>query len=172
MPRNEEHELQLQPTPEQAARQRFVLALKQDIGRRLRPDLRGAISPDIPPDNDRAIATALESTFARRFWSRLSRSAQELMWESVRAPLEANEESLTRRCEELATRAEAGGSLELNPRLQYPPRWRKSRSTCSLGAIRWNATPATSWPAPCTRPAGRCIPRASPSGWARARQSW
>ena len=52
MPRNEKHELQIIPTQQEAARQRFVLALKQDIGGRLRPQLKQVI-PNIPESAER-----------------------------------------------------------------------------------------------------------------------
>jgi SAM-dependent methyltransferase len=121
MPRNEEHSLLVTPDARQAARQRFVLTLKQDLGRRLRPQLKNGVAENVRESDDvAALSAALEASAARKLWGRLSRSAQELMWSAVAEPLEAQELDLSERCTALIQRAAAGGTLELDPELQVP----------------------------------------------------
>ena len=99
MPRNEKHELQIIPTQQEAARQRFVLALKQDIGGRLRPQLKQVIPSKIIDQQDsNSIATILEKSTPRKIWGRLARTAQELMWQGVEDPLLRKEKDLIKKC--------------------------------------------------------------------------
>lgn len=121
MPRNEEHQLLVKPNAQQAARQRFVLSLKQDLGRRLRPQLKTGVPANVLGSNDvDELSSALENSVSRKLWGRLSRSAQEMMWSAVAEPLQASEENLTERCKALVEEGAAGGSLELDRTLQIP----------------------------------------------------
>jgi len=121
MPRNEKHELQIVPTQQEAARQRFVLALKQDIGGRLRPQLRQVIPSEIMDQQDsNAIANILEKSTPRKIWGRLARTAQELMWQGVKDPLLRTEKDLIKKCTALKEKPIAGGSLELDENLIIP----------------------------------------------------
>ena len=121
MPRNEEHMIQAKPEAYEASRQRFVLALKQDLGRRLRSQIRDKVPSDILEKKDsNIIEDYLESMPERNIWGRLSRSAQELMWKSVAEPIFRKEESLKSFYNTCKSSSSTKGSIELNDNLQFP----------------------------------------------------
>ncbi len=121
MPRNEEHNLVQKPTFAEASRQRFVLALKQDLGRRLRGQIRELVPDEIiDSENPELIEQHLEQMPERKIWGRLSRSAQELMWLSVGEPIMRNENEITESCRASMQSPKSGGSLQLNENLSFP----------------------------------------------------
>ncbi len=117
--RDPDHQMLPKPSPEEAARQRYVLALKGVLGRRLRP-LNEAIfvseaGPAFEASHGRAaesradIATAMYANSRYQAWSSLNRTAQELMWESVGETVFRNEAALKTGFAELTSPAAAGG---------------------------------------------------------------
>lgn len=131
MARNARHELLAQPDHDEAARQAFVVALKQGLNRTMRstnealyssrvePALRAA-SGGGEPTRD-AIREAMYAHSAYRSWSALNRGAQQLMWDAVGAPIRREGDRLEASARRLAAERAAGGSLELDPSF-VPPR--------------------------------------------------
>ena len=127
MPRNEEHSLLQKPTFAEASRQRFVLALKQDLGRRLRGQIREMVPNKVIESNDRELIEGhLKTMPERRIWGRLTRTAQELMWLSVAEPIMRNETEITERYQSCKHSSIAKGSLLLNEDVQYPEEIQKT----------------------------------------------
>ena len=121
LPRNEEHQLQIKPTFKEASRQRFVLALKQDIGRRLRPQLKQFVPSDlIESDDPELIDDFFQKLIPRKIWGRLARSAQEMMWEAVTDPLVREEERLISFYNGCINQSDSGGSIKLDEELSFP----------------------------------------------------
>ena len=55
-----------------------------------------------------------------QFWSSMQRCSQEMMWESVIAPVQRQQQSLIDNFKAAADARDAGGSLVLNPNLEVP----------------------------------------------------
>jgi SAM-dependent methyltransferase len=129
MVRSVQHEMLPHRSHDEAARQQFVVALKQQLNRSLRATnkrlFEEVVSPAAaeagaaPLDSRETIRSAMYAHPAYRAWSSLHRSAQELMWRSLadsifrdNARLSANYRRLT---------ATARGGLELDANVM-PPR--------------------------------------------------
>ncbi|MBV6416541.1 MAG: Ubiquinone/menaquinone biosynthesis C-methyltransferase UbiE [Steroidobacteraceae bacterium] len=131
MARNARHELLARTDHDEAARQAFVVALKQALNRTLRstnealyeatvePDLRAG-SRGAEPSRE-AIRDAMYAGSAYRSWCALNRGAQELMWDAVGSPIRRERARLEASARRLAGERAAGGSLELDPAFT-PPR--------------------------------------------------
>ncbi len=127
MSRNPVHEMLPRANPEERARQRFVLALKGHLGRRLRPRLRDVYERDVRPalseedaGNPARISDAMYAHPHYRTWSSLNRCAQELMWEAIGETVFREGSRLADRYRALAAERPAGGSVALDPALEPP----------------------------------------------------
>ena len=123
MSRNPSHPLQLQTTPEEAARQRFTLAFKRQL-ESLRPRVaeyyQQQLAPALGAEPVRdSIVRALYGDHRYQSLCCLRRQAQQRMWRSVQQPLLRQREQLQLRAE-AATR-QPRGSLTLNPTTEIPP---------------------------------------------------
>jgi ubiquinone/menaquinone biosynthesis C-methylase UbiE len=84
------------------------------------------VEPEFQKENDRSfsdyheIRRAMTKNPYYQFWSSMQRCSQELMWESVIAPTERNLDDMISRCDEMASKNPAGGSLRLDPDLDMP----------------------------------------------------
>lgn len=128
--RDPDHQMLPRPSTEDAARQRFVLALKGFVGRRLRPLNESIFETEAKPDfeakngrppvgvND--ISTAMYANPRYQVWSALNRTAQELMWESVAETVFRDEPRLRSDFSALHSARDAGGSLDLDSALAIP----------------------------------------------------
>jgi ubiquinone/menaquinone biosynthesis C-methylase UbiE len=115
---------------EESARQRYVLALKTYLGRRLRPGnatvFETAAAPAYErrhgrrPETRAEIAEAMYADARYQTWSSLNRTAQEMMWESVAEPIWRESDRLTEAYRRLDETAPAGGSLELAEDFEVP----------------------------------------------------
>lgn len=131
MVRSVRHEILPRPTHDEAARQQFVVALKQHLNRALRarnrelyeqvvvPRLRSASGH--APETREEIRAAMYAQPAYRAWSALNRSAQELMWASVQETVARERPRLGECVRRLAGDARRRGSLDLDPAF-VPPR--------------------------------------------------
>ena len=130
MARNLDHDMLVPPTAEEAARQRFVLAFKQHLGRHLRPHNRtiyeAGAKPRFEARHGRApqsfeeIAQSLYGEPLYQTWCSLNRTAQEMMWDAVAAPIDREGDQLSRRFRERSGAPDRRGSLRLNPALEPP----------------------------------------------------
>jgi len=133
--RDPDHQMLPRPTAEDAARQRYVLALKGFVGGRLRPlneaifeteaKPKFAAAAGHPPESVADIARAMYANPRYQTWSTLNRTAQELMWQSVGEVVFRDEERLKTDYRRLHESCAAGGSLELDPNLEIPNVLRK-----------------------------------------------
>jgi SAM-dependent methyltransferase len=131
MVRSVRHDMLPRPTHDEAARQQFVVALKQHLNRQLRARNRElfeqAAAPRFQAERGRApvsrddIRTAMSAQPAYRAWSALARSAQELMWRSVLETIARERPRFRERLQRLGADAATRGSLELDPTF-VPPR--------------------------------------------------
>jgi SAM-dependent methyltransferase len=123
MARNLQHAMLPQADGEELARQRFVLALKTHLGRRLRPGnaviWNKAVKPAFEREHGRApagqeeISGAMYAHPGYQAWSALNRCAQELMWEAVGESVFRESDRLSARYRSLSSARPAGGTLEL-----------------------------------------------------------
>lgn len=127
----ERHDLLVEPSPDELARQNFVQGLKAHIATRVSPGVRElyqhragprweAAHGGQAPANRHQVREALAPEPYYRLWSSLRRTSQHLLWASVA-------ETVARQAPELAGRAvaagasgPAGGSLRLDPDLPIP----------------------------------------------------
>lgn len=126
--RNPDHALQAPTNADEAARQRFILALKGRLGRVLRPQMRDTYEREAAPrwaaENGREpgtpqeIADALYAHPRYQAWCALARAAQEQMWRDVAAPLLRQRDTLEQRARQLA--AAPRGSLTLDSGVEPP----------------------------------------------------
>jgi SAM-dependent methyltransferase len=116
--------LALDMTRDERARQRFVSGLRSHVLNRMAADLKAhyceRVAPRlVPPATDgEAVHRALKPDLRFRYYSALRVAAQEMVWESVREPVERNRAALRARAESLDGRA--GGTLTLDPSLPIP----------------------------------------------------
>jgi SAM-dependent methyltransferase len=131
MVRSVRHDMLPRPTHDEAARQQFVVALKQHLNRRLRARNRElfdqTVAPRFEAEHGRIpasrddIRAAMHAQPAYRAWSALARSAQELMWSSVLETVTREGPRLREYVRGLGVRGATLGSLELDP-MFVPPR--------------------------------------------------
>ncbi len=130
MSRNPEHAMLPRPDGEELARQRFVLALKGYVGRRLRPGNRAlyenvasrayAAEHGAEPADSKEIAAAMWANPQYQTFSALNRCAQEMLWEAVGETVFRDEQRITALYHRLAEQPERRGSLELDPDFEIP----------------------------------------------------
>jgi ubiquinone/menaquinone biosynthesis C-methylase UbiE len=119
------HALRLKRTPDERGRARFVTELRRLVSHELAEGLRRSFERDVPAREQRAarngeavhrLARSLE---AFRFYSALRVAAQDMVYQSVCAPIERQRDALAERAAELA-REQPLGSLTLDPVLPIP----------------------------------------------------
>jgi len=131
MVRSVQHEMLAKPNHDEAARQRFVVALKQGLTRELRSRNRAlfdaVVSPEFArkhtrsPSSRAEIRAAMSESTPYRSWSAMHRAAQELMWESVGDTVQREQARLGSTAHRLASQQPMLGSLTLDPDF-VPPR--------------------------------------------------
>lgn len=135
MARNPQHSMLPRPDGEELARQRFVLAFKTHLGRRLRPGNRTiwerAVRPGFEARHGRApadrgeIAEAMYAHPGYQTWSSLNRCAQEMMWEAVGESIFREDERLRQEYSRLSSTRPAGGTVDLDDDFAVPNAIRK-----------------------------------------------
>ena len=130
MSRNPNHEMLPRPDAEDLARQRYVLALKGHVGRRLRPGNRDiyekvakrdyAAEHGQEPDGPKEIGTAMWANPQYQTFSALNRCAQELLWETVGETVFLDQDRVTDVFHRLSESPQRLGSLELQPDFEIP----------------------------------------------------
>jgi ubiquinone/menaquinone biosynthesis C-methylase UbiE len=119
------HSLRLKRTPDERGRARFVTELRRLVTHELAAGLRHGFKRDLPKRQQRAarngddvhrLARSLE-VFC--FYSALRVTAQDMVYQSVCAPIERQRDALIERAAELA-REQPLGSLTLDPTLAIP----------------------------------------------------
>jgi SAM-dependent methyltransferase len=130
MVRSVRHDMLAQPTHDETSRQEYVVSLKQYLNRNLRSRNREVYEREAAPEfasrAGRAPATRAEIADAMyrnthyKAWCRLARTAQELMWDSVHAPIRREKPRLTSTFRTLTDPSRRLGSLELDPSCERP----------------------------------------------------
>lgn len=122
MARNPRHDLLTLPDADNAARQGFVLALKQQL-QSMRPQIRALYEREIKtPENETAaqIRDDLYNNETYQAICSIRRIAQEMMWQSIRSPIEQNADALSEKYRRYASRDNKAGALTLNPDIEIP----------------------------------------------------
>ncbi len=130
MVRSVRHDMLAQPTHDETSRQEFVVSFKQYLNRNLRSRNREVYEREAAPQfaarTGRAPATRAEIADAMyanphyKAWCRLARTAQELMWDAVYAPIRREKPRLTSTLHALTAPSRRKGSLELDPSCERP----------------------------------------------------
>jgi SAM-dependent methyltransferase len=124
MARNVSHPLLPTPSHDEACRQRFVLDLKRKLAREVRPRARVVYERELKPafearcgrtpETAAEIAPLMNASSAYQVFGALNRAAQEMMWDSVAAPIVREQQ----RMEALATQLDRApgrrGTLDLS----------------------------------------------------------
>ena len=116
------------PNAEDLARQRYVLALKGFLGRKLRPQHRDLFETQAaprfqaehghPPKDRAEIGEAMYAHPLYQTWSTLNRTAQELMWETIAETVYRQEDQLKDSYRGFSE--SPAGSLELDEGFEIP----------------------------------------------------
>jgi len=111
------------------ARSAFVSALRrhvlEDLAGSMRADFNSRVAEQVPAGGWSAerVHQAMRSRESFRFYSALRTCSQDLLYQTVREPIERSSAALANEATRLArrgTRSGAGGSLTLDPRLPVP----------------------------------------------------
>lgn len=131
MVRSAQHEMLVRPTPDEAARQGFVVALKQSLNRGLRSSQQALFEQVAapayerrqghPPATREEVREAFEADPSWRAWSSLARAAQEQMWVAIGDTVFRERGRLAATAARLAAAPDRRGSLTLDPSF-VPPR--------------------------------------------------
>lgn len=130
MVRSVGHDVLPRPTHDEAARQQFVVALKQHLNRELRARNRELFEQVVVPrfrsEHGRVpasredIRAAMSAQPEYRAWSTLNRSAQELMWASVLETVARERPRLRDFVRRIGVSGTRRGSLDLDPAFVAP----------------------------------------------------
>lgn len=128
MPGELAHDLRIPRRLDERARQDFVSSLRGFVLHDMANDLREVYHRDVLPEATRRLGhepadsgevhRALKSNLTFQLYSAMRVNAQEMVWDSVRAPVERNAAWINARVEEAARQAR--GSLTLDPELELP----------------------------------------------------
>ncbi|MDW8258524.1 MAG: class I SAM-dependent methyltransferase [Gammaproteobacteria bacterium] len=131
MVRSVSHDMLPIPTPDEASRQRFIVAFKQVLTRELRSTQQRLFDEVVAPQYARQhghrpqtraeIRAAMTAHPAWRSWSSFARAAQEQMWRAVSDTVFRERARLAARAAALTAPGRRRGSLTLDPSL-VPPR--------------------------------------------------
>jgi len=123
------HEMLAKQTPDELARQRFVLALKRHISGPLRTGMglvwKNEAEPAYRAAKGRAPETrddaedALNMTAHYRFTKAINRTSQEMMWQSVAECVYREQDRITQAAQRLTASPALKGSLTLNPDIKF-----------------------------------------------------
>lgn len=119
------HDLKLNPTRDEWARQDFVSALRahvlNDMANNMKQHYEAEIAPKMAykPETGQDVHKAMKPDMYFKFYSGLRVNAQELVWDAVRPTLERDAAKLEEIAAKLNTK-DVGGSLTLDPNLEIP----------------------------------------------------
>ena len=125
------HSMLAQPTPDEVARQRFVLALKRHVASSLRPGVGLAYKKQgepafveahghVPQDRQQA-EEALDNTAHYRFTKSINRASQEMMWQAVGETVYREKARMEAEAAKLVGNPQKMGSLHLDPAFKPEP---------------------------------------------------
>lgn len=126
------HDLKLEPTRDEAARQDFVEAMRAfvlvDMAQDMQSHFEHKVQPQFEAENGRLpeggveVHRAMRPESPFRNYSSLRYNVQEMVWRAVIPTIERNADELSSRADQLRERrlANVGGSLTLNPELEIP----------------------------------------------------
>ncbi len=134
-PRPAHHDMMPELAHDEESRQGFVRSMRRIITSRLTPGHQAVYNARVLPKVLQAqghepahrdeITPAMKADPYHQMWSSLLRNTQELMWESIIPGVERQADNLNQRFIEQKSRADALGSLTLNPELELPSYARK-----------------------------------------------
>lgn len=118
------HALKLDHNRDEWARQDFVSALRahvlNDMAASMKTHFEGSVAKNDPSiETSEDVHKAIKPDLYFKFYSGLRVNAQEMVWDAVRPPLERGADKLAHTAKALA-KAQVGGSLELDERLEIP----------------------------------------------------
>jgi ubiquinone/menaquinone biosynthesis C-methylase UbiE len=123
------HELRLQKTRDEKARQNFVSGIRAYVLNDMANNMRAAYDQDVEPAFRRKakrapkdgaeVHRAIRSHDYFQFYSSLRVTAQDMVWQSVFPPLERQRDALKEKARQLARNPHAG-SLTLDPTVAVP----------------------------------------------------
>lgn len=129
MTRHVHHDLKINPSRDEQARQDFVSALRvhvlNDMAGSMKQHFVRNVAPAVEsrtgkaPDSGQAVHDALKPDLYFKFYSGLRVNAQEMVWESVRPAVERAGAELTNIARAVGDKAPAG-TLTLDPELEVP----------------------------------------------------
>jgi ubiquinone/menaquinone biosynthesis C-methylase UbiE len=121
--------LEIEPTPDESARQRFVSGMRSyilhDLADGMRSVYQHKVAPEFEhaqgrlPDNGVEVHRALKGESLFKFYSGMRCEAQEMVWRSVMPTVERNATRLADDARALAAETH-GGSLKLDPEFKVP----------------------------------------------------
>ena len=125
------HSMLAKATPDEMARQRFVLALKRHVMGNLRPGVGLAYAKQgepafvaahghVPESREEA-EEALDNTSHYRFTKSINRASQEMMWQSVGETVYREQDRMEAEAARLIANPQKMGSLELDPAFKPEP---------------------------------------------------
>lgn len=124
------HDLMVRAQHDDAARERYVLGLKREIARDLGPGNRTVYerrakqafhrTKGRTPETLSEVRGVMQREGVHQMWSALSRSAQEMMWESVQTTIGRDLARLESTARRLRQRNRKLGSLMLDPMVRMP----------------------------------------------------
>lgn len=119
------HDLKLEPTRDEWARQDFVSALRahvlNDMASNMKQHYHAEIEPKLPEpaQTGQDVHKAMKPDLYFRFYSGLRVNAQELVWDAVRPTLERDADRIEAKAAQLGDKP-VGGSLTLDESLEIP----------------------------------------------------
>jgi len=119
------HDLKLQPTRDEWARQDFVSALRahvlNDMANNMKAHYETAVAPKqpAPAASGQDVHKAMKPDLYFKFYSGLRVNAQEMVWDAVRPTLDRQSDQLTDIATGLSEK-DVGGSLKLDPDFVVP----------------------------------------------------
>ena len=122
MARNPAHDLLTIPDADNAARQGFVLALKQHL-QSWRPQTRALYEREIKSGKNETAAQIRDGLYRNETYQAICcirRIAQQMMWECIRSPIERNTGTLSEKYQYYASRKNRVGTLTLNLDVEIP----------------------------------------------------
>ncbi|MEM6682528.1 MAG: class I SAM-dependent methyltransferase [Pseudomonadota bacterium] len=125
MSKHVSHDLKLQPSRDEWARQDFVSALRarvlNDMANTMKQHYEVAIAPKMekPAETGQDVHKAMKPDLYFKFYSGLRVNAQEMVWDAVRPTLERDADRLQGVARELGEKA-VGGSISLDPEFVVP----------------------------------------------------
>lgn len=122
MARNPAHDLLTAPDADNAARQGFVLALKQHL-QSFRPHIRALYDSEIKTTPDETAEQIRDGLYRNGTYQAICcirRIAQQMMWQCIRSPIERNADTLSEKYQYYVSRKNKVGTLTLNPGVEMP----------------------------------------------------